>query len=277
MDAEADFIPFSGEFRAFDLDEDFAHDDVALGIDELVSEFDLVGQIFVRDGVATVSDDDVSSDDVSSDDDATGEELENGFELSIVNSEDEYESENEEEVDTEEVDAESAETAEPTTPYDCPICMETKCEDRDGVVKLGCSHKFCTQCFVTHMRGANQCAMCRAKVCEKPKKHKTKHMGVSERFGLVSELVWNSRLPSDIHDRIMNDARDRLIKASGNVETKYVSETMVRIKDFVREEDIRKASILSAFCVADRMSEWYGDESSSRIRVNWGGERFDIS
>ena len=249
MDAEADFIPFSGDIGDFDVDADFAHDDVAMGMDELARDID---------------------------DDATVEELENGFELSIVDSEDEYDTEDEEE----EVEAETAETAEPaepTTPYDCPICMETKCEDRDGVVKLGCSHKFCTQCFVTHMRGANQCAMCRAKVCEKPKKHKTKHMGVSERFGVVSELVWNSRLPSDIHARIMNDARDRLIKASGNVETKYVSETMVRIKDFVREEDIRKASILSAFCVADRMSEWYGDETTSQIRVNWGGERFHIA
>ena len=270
MDAEADFIPFSVEIGEFELDEDFAHDDVAMGMDELVSEFDSVGQNLVVDGGATVSDDDVSTDR-----DAMVDELENGFELSIVTSEDEYETEDEEE---EEVEAEQvdAETAEPTTPYDCPICMETKCEDRDGVVKLGCSHKFCTQCFVTHMRGANQCAMCRAKVCEKPKKQKTKHMGVDERFGVVSEIVWNSRLPSDIHDRIMNDARKRLIKASGNVETKYVSETMVRIKDFVREEDIRKASILSAFCVANRMSEWYGDESSSSIRVNWDGERFDI-
>ena len=127
------------------------------------------------------------------------------------------------------------------------------------------------------MRCANQCAMCRTKVCAKPKKQKPKHMSAVDRFGVVSDLVWHGDMVGEIHDRIMSDARKKLLAASGNVETRYVSETMVRIRDFVNEEDIRKATIMSSFHVADRMSEWYGDASSSRIRVSWGGERFDIA
>lgn len=252
LNAEPDFISFDREVDKFDITDDFDHDDVVMGMDELVGNEE------------------------TGDTGDTGEtvgELEDGFVLSISESDDEFDSDDEED----EANTPKSVPTTSTTPYDCPICMETLDEDTDGVVKLGCSHKFCPGCFVKHMRGANQCAMCRAKVCEKPKKPKSKHMSVREKFDVVSDLVWHSDMVDEIHDRIMNDARKKLITASGNVETKYVSETMVRIKDFVSEEDIRKATIMSAFRVVDRMSEWYGDESSSRIEVTWGGERFNIA
>jgi hypothetical protein len=243
--SEPDFIPFDREIRELDATEDFNEGDVEMGIEDLTGN----GSDMNDGGVEG--------------------ELEEGFTLHISGSDSEMD-----DSDTEEVpDVISTDTT-PTTPYECPICMETKCENRDGVVKLGCTHKFCTKCFVIHMRVANQCAMCRRKVCAKPKK---KHMSASDRFDIVSELVWNSPMAEDIHERIMNNARTNLIKASGNVETRFVRETMGRIKDFVKEEDIRKASLMTAFLVTERVSGWYGDKSSAHIRVNWGGHRFHIA
>jgi len=247
VDSEPDFIPFGRGIGEFDVNDDFAHDDVAMGMDELVGNEEDVG-----------------------DNNATVGELEEGFMLSISESDDELDEEDAEEANP----PKSTTPTTPTTPYDCPICMETLDEDTDGVVKLGCSHKFCPGCFVKHMRGANQCAMCRTKVCEKPNK---KHMGSRVRFDIVSELVWHGEMVSDIHERIMNDARKELISESGNVETRYVTETMAKLNEFVCEEAIRKATIMSSFHIADRMSEWYGDESSSSITVNWGGERFNVA
>jgi hypothetical protein len=256
VDVDPDLIARLGFDESDGASDGASDDDVAMRMDELGWDVD----------VAVVSGTVIGADDNNA---AVGE-LEDGFVLSI----------SETVAGDDADDADDAEETTPSksstlaTPYDCPICMETLDEDTDGVVKLGCSHKFCPGCFVKHMRCANKCAMCRAKVCAKPK---PKHMGAQERFDVVSGLVWHGNMVSDIHGRIMTDARKNLIAASGNVDTKYVSETMVRIKDFVREEDIRKATIVSSFLVADRMSEWYDDESSSRIAVTWGGERFDIS
>lgn len=47
--------------------------------------------------------------------------------------------------------------------YECPICLEEKC---DEACKLKCGHVFCVECFAGLVRTSNRCAMCRRDITE---------------------------------------------------------------------------------------------------------------
>jgi hypothetical protein len=49
---------------------------------------------------------------------------------------------------------------------DCPICMEPM----QGRSILNCSHVFCINCSIEHFRTKQNCPLCRAEVCDAPKK-----------------------------------------------------------------------------------------------------------
>jgi len=56
--------------------------------------------------------------------------------------------------------------ADPPT-MECMVCYE----DIEGEkVTLKCGHTYCIQCFIKHMRVGNNCAGCRAHICDPPKK-----------------------------------------------------------------------------------------------------------
>jgi|DEB0MinimDraft_4_1074332.scaffolds.fasta_scaffold62419_2 hypothetical protein len=50
---------------------------------------------------------------------------------------------------------------------DCMVCYEDTAGEN---VNLKCGHTYCIQCFIQHMRVGNNCAGCRAHICEPPKK-----------------------------------------------------------------------------------------------------------
>ena len=52
-------------------------------------------------------------------------------------------------------------------PLECMVCYE---DIEDEKVNLKCGHAYCVQCFIKHMRVGNNCAGCRAHICEPPKK-----------------------------------------------------------------------------------------------------------
>ena len=52
-------------------------------------------------------------------------------------------------------------------PLECMVCYEVI---EDEKVNLKCGHAYCVQCFIKHMRVGNNCAGCRAPICEPPKK-----------------------------------------------------------------------------------------------------------
>lgn len=55
--------------------------------------------------------------------------------------------------------------ADPPT-QECMVCYE---EIAGENVTLKCGHTYCIQCFIKHMRVGNNCAGCRAHICDPPK------------------------------------------------------------------------------------------------------------
>ena len=55
-----------------------------------------------------------------------------------------------------------------STAIECMVCYE---DIKNEKVSLKCGHAYCVQCFIKHMRVGNNCAGCRAHICEPPKKH----------------------------------------------------------------------------------------------------------
>jgi hypothetical protein len=65
---------------------------------------------------------------------------------------------------------------------ECMVCYEDiECEK----VSLKCGHAYCVQCFIKHMRVGNNCACCRAHICDPPKKHTYRILSTSE----ISDII----------------------------------------------------------------------------------------
>lgn len=68
---------------------------------------------------------------------------------------------------------------------ECMVCYEEI--ERENVA-LKCGHTYCVQCFIKHMRVGNNCAGCRAPICDPPKKHEKRTLSHSD----ISDLIENN-------------------------------------------------------------------------------------
>jgi hypothetical protein len=68
---------------------------------------------------------------------------------------------------------------------ECMVCYE----DIEGDnVSLKCGHAYCVQCFIKHMRVGNNCAGCRAHICDPPKKYENRTLSTA----VISNVIENS-------------------------------------------------------------------------------------
>jgi hypothetical protein len=65
---------------------------------------------------------------------------------------------------------------------ECMVCYEDIEREK---VSLKCGHAYCVQCFIKHMRVGNNCAACRAHICDPPKKHGNRILSNTE----ISDVI----------------------------------------------------------------------------------------
>jgi hypothetical protein len=83
---------------------------------------------------------------------------------------------------------------------ECIICYEDV-GGENGEVTTRCGHKYCTTCFITHMRQKNKCAYCRMEICETP--HSSLPLfseALEER--IINECINNEELQIEIKDDV---------------------------------------------------------------------------
>lgn len=83
---------------------------------------------------------------------------------------------------------------------ECIICYEDV-GGENGEVTTKCGHKYCTTCFIIHMRQKSKCAYCRIDICETP--HSSLPLfseALEER--IINECVTNEELQIEIKDDV---------------------------------------------------------------------------
>ena len=160
--------------------------------------------------------------------------------------------------------------------YDCPVCMETLSETTHGVVNLPCSHKYCPTCFVTHMRIANTCAMCRTTVCQKPSTSAKKTLSDSAMVESVRSNISNQNLVvSEIRKKIISSAKHRLVEIQKLSGTEYSISDILDI--CIDKRDIHNTMLLGGITCAEDIADWYDVERvHDDIRVDWGSTSFTV-
>lgn len=101
---------------------------------------------------------------------------------------------------------------------ECMVCYEEI--ERENVT-LKCGHTYCVQCFIKHMRVGNNCAGCRAPICDPPKKHEKRTLSHSD----ISDLIENNL--NDQPDFITAIRADLLMQTKKYIVNHYkdISET----------------------------------------------------
>jgi hypothetical protein len=106
---------------------------------------------------------------------------------------------------------------------ECMVCYEDiECEK----VTLKCGHAYCVQCFIKHMRVGNNCAACRANICDPPEKLHTPARTLStEDISEIVEnnLVHNPEFIADVHADLCNQTK------------KYIKKNYVNTTEMERE------------------------------------------
>jgi hypothetical protein len=106
---------------------------------------------------------------------------------------------------------------------ECMVCYEDiECEK----VSLKCGHAYCVQCFIKHMRVGNNCAACRANICDPPEKLRTQTRTLShEAINEIVEnnLIHNPDFIADVHTDLCNQTK------------KYIKKNYVNTTEMERE------------------------------------------
>jgi hypothetical protein len=71
---------------------------------------------------------------------------------------------------------------------ECMVCYEDIEREK---VSLKCGHAYCVQCFIKHMRVGNNCAACRAHICDPPKKHGNRTLSTTEISDIIEQNLTN--------------------------------------------------------------------------------------
>jgi len=127
---------------------------------------------------------------------------------------------------------------------ECMVCYE---EIENEKVSLKCGHSYCVQCFIKHMRVGNNCAGCRAHICDPPKKTRANHiLSQDEISGIVDRNLING---PDFIESVRSDLlrqTNRHIEASGGDTTEMQRYQML----IIMEQAIKNADINFGFWLA---------------------------
>jgi len=165
----------------------------------------------------------------------------------------------------------------PTGPncFECPICYETVDRDGGGFAVLKCKHEYCIGCTIKHMRTANQCAMCRTKVCAAPQKP---YVSGYDRLTIAYNTMDRSNMSKKLYKKICSVVHSRLLAESGGVETVYVREQMNRFRRSMTRHDLHKANLIASMRIVNSVAEKYEGDSSrfGGMDIEWGRTTYSV-
>lgn len=138
---------------------------------------------------------------------------------------------------------------------ECIICYETVENEK---VSIQCGHTYCVGCFVKHMRMSNECAYCRAVLCEVPQSKRT--MTRETRTHIVETALMSSNgwLPKTLLDDFKKQTQEAVLQLSLSKHNTRSSEEMNRIiNEAIESVSVTFSSYLIGIHTSNYISEWY--------------------
>lgn len=142
-------------------------------------------------------------------------------------------------------------------PEECMVCYDIVGEES---VKLKCNHTYCVGCFVQHMRVANTCGICRAEICEPPKKTQQKHMSSTQICEIIEDVLnSNPDFIDTIHNDVIRQANIYMDSNCKTMTTRQRSYNENIIKDILNNTDMTFGLWISGIHIGDEIAQQFMD------------------
>ena len=138
---------------------------------------------------------------------------------------------------------------------ECIICYETVDGEK---VSIKCGHTYCVGCFVKHMRLNNECAYCRAELCEAPQNKR--RIDTDTRSRLIEEALDCNNMRETIKADFIRQMRDSITKriVSDNPRNLRSATLSTEIcATAVMSVDMTFASWVVGLHTSQYISDWY--------------------
>ena len=134
---------------------------------------------------------------------------------------------------------------------ECMVCYE---DIKDEKVNLKCGHAYCVQCFIKHMRVGNNCAGCRAPICDPPTKTATRTLSHSDISDLIdSNLGSNPNFIGTIHSDMVSQANKYIDENYGDTTEVERRKILLMMKQAIESTDLTFGFWLSGFSMVQNI------------------------
>ena len=142
-------------------------------------------------------------------------------------------------------------------PLECMVCYDIVSKES---VKLKCNHTYCVGCFVKHMRTANTCGVCRAEICEPPKKPQKKHISPTQIYEIIENVITsNPEFRDTIHNDVIRQANIYMDSKCKPITTRQRSNNESTIRDILKNTDMTFGLWISGILIGDKIAQHFMD------------------